>query len=240
MDKKKQSERYFVDHVQRYYPGFLPPGSPSDWESPDFMIDDQGMTVGVEVTQFFKTGNGPLPEIQIVQFQRKVVARAREIYAAQHPLRPIHFNAYFNNEVPMKGLENCARIVARLAAECPMSRVYSRLDDPAAPAWLSVWSASPREENHFFAGATSDGVLISQDWLAAEIYRKNLNIASYRKNCDRVVLLIVSSFALQSTVYAPDNIETWHFAFDFDEVLVLFQDPGRVHRLKRQRRVSAA
>lgn len=59
-------------------------------------------------------------------------------------------------------------------------------------------------------------------------------MATYRKNADRVVLLLVSSLAdLQSAVYAPRDFASWQFQFDCDEVLFLFENPGEVFRFRR-------
>ena len=47
-------------------------------------------------------------------------------------------------------------------------------------------------------------------------------------------LLLVSSLgSLESSFAAPRDLPQWRFAFDFDRVLLLVQDPGEVYDLLR-------
>lgn len=227
----KNAERYYVEQLQKHYPGYLPEGSPRDSEEPDFLLDHEGTVVGLEVTQLFKAGSAPFPEKEVIAFQRKAVSRAGEMYRQLHPDRPIYFSAYFHNDVPMSDLEACARTLADLAFTSDRGTHRQHM---TSPKWLSVWTVIPEAQTRFVANGSSDGALVTHPWMQAEIERKNRKVATYRKNADRVVLLLVSSLGdLQSTVYAPRDFASWQFQFDFDEVLFLFEDPGEVFRFRR-------
>ena len=95
----KNAERYYVEQLQKHYPGYLPEGLPRDSEEPDFLLDHEGTVVGLEVTQLFKAGSAPFPEKQVIAFQRKAVTLAGEIHRQLHPDRPMLRTFYPEKEL---------------------------------------------------------------------------------------------------------------------------------------------
>jgi hypothetical protein len=150
----KAAERYYVEHLQKHYPGHLPPSQARDTEEPDFLFDDDGILVGVEVTQLFKAGSGEFSEKQVIAFQKKSMQRAGEIYQQLHPERPIYFAAYFHNHVPMRDLEACARTLADVAFTSERDTHRQNMN---SPKWLCVWTVIPQAETRFVANGNSDG-----------------------------------------------------------------------------------
>ena len=115
---KKKAERYFVEHIQRYHPGFLPDVSPRDFEGPDFLIEQaDGSLLGLEVTQLFHPREGrAFPELQVAQFHRDIVRLAGEIHQAQHPERPVDVATYYDRGVRLRDLGTCAQRLADYVA----------------------------------------------------------------------------------------------------------------------------
>ncbi len=235
-NRKKQAERYYVDHVRTYYPGTLPDSPPSDFEEPDFLFEVKGAKkLGLEVMQLFHpTESGEFPELQVARFHRDVTSRAAKIYAKLRADRPVDITAYFDMDVRMEGLQKSALNMASTVADLDFG---THCKMPGFPPGLSVIGITPAQNPEVLKWSSpgnSHTPLLTKAFLGAAIAKKNALVPRYRLNAERVWLLLVSSLGcLQSTFAAPDAITDWRFDYAFDQVLLLTQEPGEIHVLKR-------
>jgi hypothetical protein len=137
-EQKKRAERYYVEHVQQHYPGYLPVTTPRESEEPDFLFDTSDGVVGVEVTQLFHTAAlGLFPELQVAQFHRDLVVRAGEIYKARKLGPEVDVTTYYDRDVRLTDLNKCAEALAEFAAKSPYDTVSRSMTSPDG---LSVMS----------------------------------------------------------------------------------------------------
>lgn len=233
-EQKKRAERYYVEHVQQHYPGYLPVTTPQESEEPDFLFDTPDGVLGLEVMQLFHTAEpGMFPELQVAKFHRDVVVRAGEIYAARKLGPPVDVTTYYDRDILLTDLERSADELAAFVAASPFDTTGMTMTSPKG---LSVMSKhEPREAGapRWQCFGNSHTPLLTRDFLSAVIAKKNALVANYRRKTPRSWLLLVSSLgSLASTFAAPRDLPEWRFAFDFDRVLLLVQDPGEVYDLK--------
>lgn len=233
--EKKRAERYYVEHVQRHYPGHLPTSEPKESEEPDFLFDTPSGLVGVEVTQLFHAAEpGMFPELQVAQFHRDIVVRAGEIYAARKLGPPVDVTTYYWRDVALTDLNQCAEALAQFVATSPYGTTSRSMTSPKALSVMAKHEARDASSPKWQCFGNSHTPLLTQEFLSAVIAKKNALVAKYRRKAPTSWLLLVSSLgSLESTFAAPRDLPDWLFAFDFDRVLLLVQDAGEVYELKR-------
>lgn len=234
-EQKKRAERYFVEHVQQHYPGYLPTTPPKESEEPDFLFDTPEGVVGVEVTQLFHTATpGLFPELQVAQFHRDVVVRAGEIYQTRELGPAVDVTTYYDRRVRLTDLERCAEALAEFVAVSPYDTVRRSMTSPAGLSVISKHEPRLPGLPKWECWGNSETQLLIPEFLAAVIARKNALVPNYRRKSPAAWLLLVSSLgSLESSFAAPRDLPEWKFAFDFDRVLLLVQDPGKIYDLQR-------
>jgi hypothetical protein len=236
-EQKKRAERYYVEHVQQHYPGYLPASEPKESEEPDFLFDTPDAVVGVEVTQLFHTAEPRMfPELQVAQFHRDIVVRAGEIYAAHRLGPPVDVTTYYRRDVTLTGLHQCAEALAEFVAASPYGTTSRSMSSPKGLSVMSKHEPRDTSAQKWQCLGNSHTPLLTHDFLSAVIVKKNALVARYRRKAPTSWLLLVSTLgSLESTFAAPRDLPDWRFAFDFDRVLLLVQEPGEVYDLKRVR-----
>jgi hypothetical protein len=234
-EQKKRAERYFVEHVQQHYPGYLPTTTPQESEEPDFLFDTPDGVVGVEVRQLFHpAAPGLFSELQVTQFHRDIVVRAGEIYRTRELGPEVDVTTYYDRDVRLADLNKCAEALAEFVAIAPFDTVSRSMTSPEG---LSVMSKhEPRQPGapKWECWGNSETHLLTPEFLATVIAKKNALVPNYRRKAPAAWLLLVSSLgSLESSFAAPRELPEWRFTFDFDRVLLLVQDPGEVYDLKR-------
>lgn len=234
-EKKKRAERYYVEHVRQHYPGHLPASEPKDSEEPDFLFDTADGVVGVEVMQLFHAAEpGMFPELQVAQFHRDVAVRAGEIYGARKLGPPVDVTTYYRRDVALTDLNPCAEALAQFVAASPYGTTSRSMTSPKGLSVMSKHEPRNAGAPKWQCFGNSHTPLLTRDFLAAVIAKKNAKVTSYRRKAPTSWLLLVSTLgSLESTFAAPPDLPDWQFAFDFDRVLLLVQDPGEVYDLRR-------
>ena len=236
-EQKKRAERHFVELVQQYYPGYLPVTAPRESEEPDFLFDTPDGVVGVEVTQLFHTAApGLFPELQVAQFHRDVVVRAGEIYGTRELGPEVDVTTYYDRDVRLADLNKCAEALAEYVALSPYDAVSRSMTSPDG-LWV-MSKHKPRQPGapKWECWGNSETHVLTPEFLATVIANKNALVSNYRRKAQSAWLLLASSLgSLESSFAAPRDLPEWQFAFDFDRVLLLVQDPGEVYDLKRVR-----
>jgi hypothetical protein len=227
-EQKKRAERYYVEHVQQHYPGHLPASAPKESEEPDFLFDTADGVVGVEVMQLFHTAEpGMFPELQVAQFHRDVVVRAGEVYAARKLGPPVDVTTYYRRDVALTGLQQCAEALAEFVAASPYGTTSRSMTSPKGLSVMSKQKSRDSSAQKWQCFGNSHTPLLTHEFLSAVIAKKNALLARYRRKAPASWLLLVSTLgSLESTFAAPRDLPEWQFAFDFDRVLLLVQEPG--------------
>lgn len=233
--KKKRAERYFVDHVQQYYRGYLPATTPKESEEPDFLFDTPEGVIGVEVTQLFHTSApGLFPELQIAQFHRDVVVRAGAVYAERRLGPEVDVTAYYDRSVPLTDLNGSAQALAEFVAASPFGTTGRTMTSPKGMSVIGKHAAMHPGAPKWQCFGNSETHLLTPEFLATVIAKKNALVPNYRRRAQTAWLLLVSSLgSLESSFAAPRDLPEWRFTFDFDRVLLLVQDPGEIYDLQR-------
>jgi hypothetical protein len=211
-DKKKRREKFLLDRFlehQGITPTRIDPG-----ESPDFLINLDGRTVGIEVTELFiqrrnsearlLSEDPPLQAIESISTQ--IVSKAYEIYSdANNP--PVRAQIVFNRIIPVdkrKGYQ-----IAKLLADqiqsmsCRDSKgsIWRSRDDEKEEnpisewvIFISTWRVPERRFARWIPTNNSVGLVytLTPKRLQEEIDKKASRISVYKQRAEEIWLLIVA------------------------------------------------
>jgi len=236
-EQKKRGERYYVEHVQQYYPGYLPASNPEDSEEPDFLFSTSDGVIGLEVMHLFHAAApGEFPELQVAQFHRDLVVRAGEIYTARKLGPSVDVTTYYHRGVTLTDLNRCASALAEFVAASQDGTTGRTMTSPKGLSVMSKHTPEDPGVPKWRCFGNSETRLLTPNFLTTVIAKKNGLVPKYRRKVPAVWLLLVSSLgSLESSFAAPPSLPEWRFDFDFDRVLLLVQDPGEVYDLRRRR-----
>jgi hypothetical protein len=209
-DKKKRHERFLLDRFlehQRITPTCIDPG-----ESPDFLINLDGRTVGIEVTELFiRRCNSEArlipedPTLQAIEsISSKIVSRAREIYFdANNP--PVLAKIVFSSPI-IPGDKRKDDQIAKLIADQiqSMSRQDSegsewrssedeKAENPLSEwvSFISTWRVAERHRARWSPNSAGLVSPLTPARLQEEIDIKASRINAYKERAEEVWLLIV-------------------------------------------------
>jgi len=223
-DKKKQHERFLLDQFlghQGITPKRVDPG-----ESPDFLINLDGRTVGIEVTELFIQRCSS--EARLLQHDSLrqaiesvttiIVDKAREIYfAANNP--PVLSHILFSNGITPNINKRKGDQIAKLIAD-QIQRMSlqdsegfewtSREDEKESPLseWVSFISAHRVPERFTRWSPNSAGLVstLTPARIQEQIDRKGSKINAYKSHAEEIWLLIVADRSRSSQKFSvmPD------------------------------------
>ncbi|GEM_PF-6926924 len=233
---KKKVERHYLGKA-RNISSLIPKGKITESESPDFLIETDFGTIGVEVTQLFQPSPvDGFPRRQVEAFQDEVVHDAGEMYQ-QSGTRAVDVLVCFDKKKQL----DC-RPMAKSLADFVTSRYGDGEEDTenyfspdVPPGFFGIRVARPLDgaTNRWQAGHSGQTLRLERPFLADEIERKNKLVSHYRKKASRVwLLLVVSLYPLSGSFSVPDKIKTWTFSFDFDKVLLLSEEDNKVFEVR--------
>ncbi|MGH9396306.1 MAG: hypothetical protein ACRD18_05590 [Terriglobia bacterium] len=233
----KKMETWFIEEARKICP-MIPAGQVIEAESPDFLVQTESETLGIEVTRLFqpKAASAFLPR-QVESFQDKTIHKAENLYTSSGG-RPVDVLVYFEDE--KKGLD-CTRM-----AECLVDFVRGRYGDheddirnyqfPDVPPGIFSVQVARRldgKTNVWQRGHIGRTLLLDHALLAGEIKRKNELVPRYREKARRVWLLLVADlFPPSANFSVPNGVTEWKFDFDFDKVLLWSRGDGKVFELR--------
>jgi hypothetical protein len=166
-EQKKRAERYFVEHVQKYYPGFLPVSAAQESEEPDFLFTSPDGVVGLEVTQLFHTSTpGLFTELQVAQFHRDIVVRAGEIYTNRKLGPEVDVTTYYDRDVQLSDLNKCAVALAEFVAASPYGTTGPTTTSPTGLSVMAKHAAMKAGAPKWHCSGNSETQLLTPDfWL---------------------------------------------------------------------------
>jgi hypothetical protein len=96
----KEEELQFL-HSFRHFCADFPTGSVLTDETPDFIIEDDGYRVGIEITRIFTTDGRSRASPQSIEAARdRITARSRDL-AADLGVSPRNVTLFFNHTLPL-------------------------------------------------------------------------------------------------------------------------------------------
>lgn len=228
-------EAELVARVQALAPWF-PQGTATQRDRadpPDVEVATPGGRLGVEVTQVIEAGSKELParrELRSLHVRAVNLACAR--YAALG-LPPVHVQAFFE---PDERLDRAADLAERLAefvaaavrrgVECES---YGPLEVPRGLRVVHVTVGGPLA---WIARSGGGMPAFTMNDISAALDRKERKLTAYRREFDRVWLLLWTSSSYAGGVMAvPRDFDRWTFSSDFDGIALYDGQSSRVRRV---------
>lgn len=229
---QKQGEKAFLEKFRSLYPRF-PSGEIVSSEAPDFVIENNDMCLGIEVTEFpSQPPSGEAPRAQESRGAR-ALRRAEEACRANGLL---HFQVNVNFH-PGRRLEpsresdfvsELAQLIQRnlpnVGEKIHLSSTPRSVDlPPEEVISVSIHHPSNLDEQSYVLpsyGGVSKKYTLRE--LQEEINRKERKVLTYRQLCPQVWLLVAGGQILPSTwIDLPDGINEHKFQSSFDKVFFL-------------------
>jgi len=194
-------------------------------EEPDFRIETEAGTLGIEVTELLRpaSSNSGIVPVEEEHFHREVVQMAQEQHCASPDAVPAHVIVYFENA---RGKKQNKREMARtlvdfVKASLPRATPTIALSGTEVPEGLGSMSITS-ESGEWWSGECG-GITAPEihEQLASRIGAKNKLLPTYRANLPKgaqVWLLLYSRFEVSRGVPIPHGIDEWEFPFDFEKV----------------------
>ena len=230
--KKQMRERSCIEKTRQLYPWF-PPGDvvPGD-DPPDFCVDLGDERIAIEETRLFHPrGASAFPRRQIETFHRKVMRRAEQRSVQEH-LPPQDVLACFSDRWPLQDAESAAGFLVGFVRTHPVEDCETF----GLPGGGRIRIMRPRA-NKIPRWTCNEGgtePVLDYQLLAQTITRKSAGLPRYRARYERAWLLVATQlFPLSASFCVPRDIEHWRFEFDFDKVLLLSPQDGKVFSLLR-------
>jgi hypothetical protein len=245
--KKKLGERQILERARAICPQF-PTGPITPSECPDFLIEGDAGSIGIEVTQLFRLA------MDTPAYHRKIVSLAESTFYESATAQPVFVNVLFLTDEQCerenrkgwcwltdkktggkkeKLAASLADFVKRHAAAGRFGTFSDRemegqLHADTLPTGFEVVHVSGgrplREPWHCgeSANMSLDETALYSD-LRETITKKNEKLRNYRTNLPSIPiwLLIYSGITVPESVWVPPTLREWRFASDFDKVLLL-------------------
>jgi|ERR1035441_7117056 hypothetical protein len=228
-EKQKRRERFLLDRFLEYQG--ITTTRIDTGESPDFLIDIEGRTIGIEVTELFIRSNKSKihpptkahPLLQAIESNSsQIVSEARKIYfdAGNSPVRSqIVFSSRVTPDIDKKKGDQIAKLIAEQIQsmrrqDSQVASWRSREDENEEhplSEWVIFISARRVPELRFarwFSTNNSVGMVspLTPERLQEEIDKKAPKISAYKKRAEEIWLLIVADSTRSSQMFSvkPD------------------------------------
>jgi hypothetical protein len=225
LNRKKRVESHYMDEARRAS-SIFPSGELIQHERPDFLLQTDGMTIGIEVTEL--CGQEPRAEAGRLA---KVLDKARERYGRLPNAKPVDVIVVFSGQAQNMSFEALTKSLSEF--------VYVRQDNkgpgftgnlPSGYRHIGIHArmGEMNESGRWRGVRAFDTAVAPKQLIESRIAEKNLRLPDYRLSAAEIWLLIVNDqFLGPGEVYArPENLAEWAFVFDFEKVLLFSREPG--------------
>lgn len=240
---QKQIERWQFDRFIDLC-CFEPPEEIKETEEPDFIIRQDGRSVGVELTDlYWEPAPGSVPHQAIESLRARAVDKACSLYSAKG-LPALHVSVHFNpSYVPhKKDVSRLAHSVATLIANNVPEEGERFEEDynwvnrnyfPEEICHVGAWRLPGEDRSLFTSPGAAYVPKLTKNDIERTLVQKEPKISNYRKKCDEIWLVINCDGGQLSTVFEhDDSVLLEEFYSDFDRAFLLRHVAGRVHELK--------
>ena len=232
---KKELERWQLERFKRTCHTF-PQGDIINSEEPDFLIKSSPVTVGIELTQLYRSDSDTKLPLQATENLRKqIVDRAQGLYN-EGGGPPLWVTVCFSLVSQLrKSLvpELAARIAHLVAAThvCIDDRIeleaeWHLLNFPDEIDSIHIRRLPILTEGFWNTWSSGWVPTYNPDQLQKIIESKEKRIPSYRGRCNLVwLVIVVGGFAISSTVNFANSVYNHSYTSGFDRVFV-FENAG--------------
>jgi hypothetical protein len=244
---KKKVERWRLEQLRSFISDF-PNGVIQPTEEPDFLVNQQGYVLGIELTDLYRKAElGQVPEQAAEAMRQRVVARAQQIYCSWQ-LPPVLASFFLDDRAHIKKpeVDRLARALANLVARnvpepnstIDVTRKWNNAPElPGVLRSLSVHRMDAVSKTFFSSPGATWVVAITREDIMRALSDKEPRYPIYRGKCDEVWLVINSDIEPMSTWFEFDMaVLTEPFSTRFDRVLLVQHFSGKAHELCLERR----
>lgn len=227
---KKSRERQFLDEIAEKYPDF-PQGSIVDYERPDFLVQHESFTTGIEIVDYIRGQNndGASNRRNEVLWQR-IADSARAKFVSSHTvplLVHFHWNPHrYPNQLEVGPLAGAASsIVANHIPQMLFETIRigdTELENTALEEYLhSIHVMRVRDDTQSLWSFVGAGfVEVQRDELRDLISSKEAKVQDYLQECDAVWLIIVADGRnISSSAELVDETMRYPFGSLFERIL---------------------
>ena len=229
MTEKEHFEQHFFDRFIKAYPD-LSDGKITKSESPDFLIEYGGDTVGVEISKIVNEKNpgDNFSPSERNAVEQKISQRALKVFLHKYNI-PLHVDFAFHDSIDVtKGKEELlADKLAQLVSDHVVRHELTR------HFHLQIDRGLPRELMHcgiaFFPGITDSiwysakGQMVpnlNKDYLLRIIRRKEVKVDEYKRRADSLILLLIEGVVPDSWFDKIELIARDELNTRFDKILI--------------------
>lgn len=235
--KQKEMERRQLDLILNNHVDWISDvkkivvGDPSSGQ-PDFLIfrgKDQ-VELGVEHTCLKQNAriNGYEPA-EIEATRLKVCEMSRAIYLRSNQT-PVHVNATIGTGPYAEPQKIAEYLASQVAANIDAGQCVSLWPSMGSPVELhfSVWDAED-DEPSWRLSSVGETQLLTIETMQEAVSNKNSKAVFYRKHCEEIWLLVVSTmFPSSSNSVLPQDAGTWNIRHSFDKVYLYCQEDNQL------------
>lgn len=230
---KKERELRHLNQFRNLCHSF-PAGEIQNSESPDFIIECQGRTIGIEVTELFPNHTPEENEaIQRDRLQNKVVRNAQKQFESKHKVRPIVTFTFerkfrFRQNEMSKFIQSITADVYSCFKKIPSGRYYWNCHSGFETPYLLSLHVS-RSLEHPGPWMAGEGALLrdlSPEELIESIVKKEQKLSSIKGQYSDLWLLIVEPFdilpfdSLPNIVYPSEVFDKIYFLRGLTELFM--------------------
>lgn len=238
---KKEEERIYLDRFCAVCSDF-PAGDIDDCEEPDFLVFSSNKVIGIELTKlYWNPLLGKKPE-QVREYVRDlIVFKAGQLHQEQS-LSPCHASIHFTDfELRKNDADRVARLVVNVvSANLPPDGKMVRIPpnswtECTLPNELSSVSLLRLDSlSKSFYTSPQSGLIppCSSAYIERVLADKNAKVATYRRKCDEVWLVINVGFGVLSGEFdITEDVLSAEYQSAFERVYILHQSQNQLWRL---------
>ena len=231
----KNRERYYLEALRAALPE-VPAGEPLEGEPPDFILQGDDGTLGIEITAFhLPTPDGQRPYQERQSLKDRIVQVAERIHHdAGGPALyvMVHFNDHM--KLDKKDIQPLANAIAASVLNSPVPRsLHEDVHIPWGRRPEATWGILVRpsldgEDKLWHPEAGGWVASISPEQIANVVRHKSRTAPVARARCDRLWLVIVNeSFGRAAPAEISEQAAAANYEGPFDRLiwLVPFQPP---------------
>lgn len=239
---KKAFERKVVDEVCHHYNDF-PIGTIQDFEEPDFIINENGRIIGIEVTRYIRKDSEtdePKRHEEIVL--DRVLQNAQELFTTKQDI-PLFVTA-----LPLPGKitsmsKSQRNIISKSLAEIVENNIpqeiYQNLtididffDNNLLYGVFSSITIMRCKKDSRWVFSDGDWIDASKNEIQNLIDAKNEKYKNYMVSCDEAWLIIVAEENSISSIISIEGIISHPFESYFEKILFYFRNSETVVELR--------
>ncbi len=219
------TERFQLDRFLEVFPD-APIGEITKTIHPDFVISNNNSSIGVEITQLFKSNqNNNFAPREIEAFRELIVQLAKDIYIHKYDI-PLDVGVLFserkltNSDTSARKLVN---IVEKIASGNEPLRIVSadEIDMPTEFSLIKVIKTTSHSSCSWSVSQSGWLSNLDESTIQTAISKKNMKICHYRKRTNEIwLLLVIDQIYLSSSFAVPNTVISYIYDSVFNKTIL--------------------